>query len=326
MTEKSSKLLINENPLMVLPELAKLIGFNEAIVLQQVHYWIKHFEIGIAKGLYRDHVHDEKIWVYNTHEEWRENFPFWSVSTIRRAITNLEGKAKDISEKKYKTKSRQIKNPILLAGNFNKFRPDNTKWYTIDYDELNRLIAENEATCSKLTGVLFKIDRPIPETIQQRLSKNNNGVIALSADKDNPSLRVDSLLGKDRAGDGVDVEMVDNPIDDLSLQGNDPSTIARLESRRDVEGALEFYFQMYPQKMGEDHPHLVEDQLLEVIKKLISEGLSLDEWKKVITHWFNCVNIETDYNINHFVSGQIIQNRMFELEKCGKCQSSKWNN
>jgi len=37
----SSSLLINESPLQVLPSLAVLVGLNEAIVLQQTHYWIK---------------------------------------------------------------------------------------------------------------------------------------------------------------------------------------------------------------------------------------------------------------------------------------------
>ena len=36
----SSKLLIDEPPLQVLPSLALKIGLNEAIILQQVHYWL----------------------------------------------------------------------------------------------------------------------------------------------------------------------------------------------------------------------------------------------------------------------------------------------
>ena len=36
----TSPLLINEHPLMVLPSLATAVGLNQAIVLQQVHYWL----------------------------------------------------------------------------------------------------------------------------------------------------------------------------------------------------------------------------------------------------------------------------------------------
>ncbi len=35
-----NNLLLDEHPLLVMPKLATLIGLNEAIVLQQVHYWL----------------------------------------------------------------------------------------------------------------------------------------------------------------------------------------------------------------------------------------------------------------------------------------------
>ncbi|MDQ1000403.1 hypothetical protein QFZ28_000803 [Neobacillus niacini] len=35
-----STLLINEAPLMIVPSLAVKIGMNEAVVLQQIHYWL----------------------------------------------------------------------------------------------------------------------------------------------------------------------------------------------------------------------------------------------------------------------------------------------
>ena len=34
-----SKLLLNEQPLLIMPTLASKIGLNESIVLQQIHYW-----------------------------------------------------------------------------------------------------------------------------------------------------------------------------------------------------------------------------------------------------------------------------------------------
>ena len=76
-------LLIDEYPLLVLPSLAKLIGLNEAIALQQVHYWL-----GNPKGSVEI---DGVRWVYNTYEQWQEdNFPFWSVRTVQRTFINLE--------------------------------------------------------------------------------------------------------------------------------------------------------------------------------------------------------------------------------------------
>ena len=75
-----SKLLINEPPLQVLPSLARAIGLNEAIVLQQLHYWMAH-----AKT-----KHEGRQWVYKTYEEWQTCFPFWSIRTIKSVFAGLK--------------------------------------------------------------------------------------------------------------------------------------------------------------------------------------------------------------------------------------------
>ncbi|QLB20094.1 hypothetical protein A6B43_00335 [Vespertiliibacter pulmonis] len=108
-----SKLLIDDQPLQVLPALAEAIGLNEALVLQQIH-WLLERSRNQAEG---------KSWVYNTYEQWRENhFRFFSLSTVRRTIDNLEKLGLLISTTK-----------------FNKMKVDKTKWYSIDYQALNAL-------------------------------------------------------------------------------------------------------------------------------------------------------------------------------------------
>jgi len=108
-----SRLLFNSRPLVIDPTLAKLIGLNEAIIIQQIHYWLENKrEAGKEKkvnGFY---------WVYNTFEEWHEQFPFWSEKTIKRTISKLEN------------------NELLVTGCFNKIPTDRTKWYRINYQTL----------------------------------------------------------------------------------------------------------------------------------------------------------------------------------------------
>lgn len=112
MEEKGmSILLIQDRPLMVLPKLAIKIGMNESIVLQQVHYWLSS-----SKDQY-----EGRMWVFNTYEEWLSQFPFWSLSTLRRTMISLE------------------KQGLLLSANWNKLKMDQTKWYTIDYERLQEL-------------------------------------------------------------------------------------------------------------------------------------------------------------------------------------------
>ena len=138
-----SQLLIHEHPLMVLPNLATAIGLNEAIILQQVHYWL-------VKSA---HIRDGQTWIYNSYPEWQAQFPFWGLNTIKRAIYKLEEKG------------------LLVTGNYNTLKIDRTKWYRIDYDKLAEI--EDALTPStqddtpidpKWVDQNINMGRPIPET------------------------------------------------------------------------------------------------------------------------------------------------------------------
>ena len=113
-----SKLLINEVPLMCLPSLAVKIGLNEALFIQQLHYWVDRSK----------NIIDGRQWVYNTMADWSKQFPFWSQKTLSRTISNLE------------------KQKLVISGNYNQKGYDRTKWYTIDYLALERLEKEETET------------------------------------------------------------------------------------------------------------------------------------------------------------------------------------
>ena len=127
-----SSLLIDDYPILVLPKLATEIGLNEAIILQQMHYWINK----------SNHIHDNKRWIYNSYKEWEQHFPFWSNATIRRTISSLE------------------KQELVLVGNYNKAGFDKTKWYSINYSKLegvSKRVAQNEQTsCSKRANAVVQ--------------------------------------------------------------------------------------------------------------------------------------------------------------------------
>ncbi len=109
----SDKLLIPDHPLQVLPRLAVKIGLNEALILQQVHYWINN--------PLNQNVKDGRVWVYNTYDQWKEQFPFWCKNTIISTIYSLENQK------------------LLISREFNKLKRNRTKWYTIDYEVINNL-------------------------------------------------------------------------------------------------------------------------------------------------------------------------------------------
>lgn len=142
-----SRLLINEPPLQVLPSLAKEIGLNEAIMLQQMHYWL----------LKSANEFTGVKWFYKTLEEWQTEFPFWSAMTIRRTLGSLE------------------KQKIIKIGNFNKKKFDKTKWYTIDYQRVNRRCVQNEQTmCSDRTDGCVQNEQTYTRDYQESTTENNN--------------------------------------------------------------------------------------------------------------------------------------------------------
>jgi len=130
---QSSSLLINEDPLQVLPTLAEKVGLNEAIVLQQVHYWLRK-EKNIIEG---------RKWTYDTYEKWQQkNFKFWSVKTVQRVFLSLEEQKLLISMQPEKR--------------------DRRKWYTIDYDRLEKLASDSHT--HDLSAESFQPDPPDPPT------------------------------------------------------------------------------------------------------------------------------------------------------------------
>lgn len=143
-----NKLLIDDYPIQVLPKLAVEIGLNEAIILQQMHYWLNT----------SNHKYDGKKWIYNSYPEWQKQFPFWSLITIKRAIYSLE------------------KQNLLHIGNYNKAKFDKTKWYSINYQTIEGMIRpsyQNDTTSvSKRDDGVYQNDttntRDYTETTTER--------------------------------------------------------------------------------------------------------------------------------------------------------------
>jgi len=107
--------LFDNHPIVLDRCLATILGLNEAIILQQVHYWLE-----INKKNKRN-FHEGRYWTYNTIKKWQEEFPFWSLETVKRTFKKL----------------REAN--LIITGNFNVYKMDRTLWYTINYEELEKL-------------------------------------------------------------------------------------------------------------------------------------------------------------------------------------------
>lgn len=110
----TSRLLIDEQPIVLPPTLIKILGFEKATVLQQIHWMLQLPNSGVE--------HEGYHWVWGTYDEWCEQrFVFWESRTLRKWISRLEDMG------------------LLISERIRASQHDQTKYYRIDYDALNEL-------------------------------------------------------------------------------------------------------------------------------------------------------------------------------------------
>ena len=160
-------MLINvflDDTLVVSKRLAAKVGLNEALFLQQIHYWLER----------STKVIDGRKWVYNSSSQWAEQLPFFSSRTIERIIKSLKEKG------------------LIIVSSHNKKSFDRTNWYSIDYDALNRvlneIIEDENKKCEIETDKMAvsetdKLSGPIPENTTENTTENNSRIIAQTSQK-----------------------------------------------------------------------------------------------------------------------------------------------
>jgi hypothetical protein len=94
-------------------KVTSLLTLNESILLNQVLYWASKCGREIA-GL-------EGTWIYNSLKDWHKQFPYWSLSTLRRTIKSLEDSG------------------ILISKKITAHKWNHTKWYSVNFNKLKKL-------------------------------------------------------------------------------------------------------------------------------------------------------------------------------------------
>ena len=152
-----NSLLTNESPMQLLPSLAGLMGADCALFTQQLHYLLSHS---------KNHK-EGRYWVYNTLDEWNAHFFWWSKATLRRIISRL--KALEIDGEIYH---------VIISKNLNDCKLVKRLWYTIDYDELERLIPLATAKKQLLQEKILKSSMTVADNNNEKTSKQNSKNIA----------------------------------------------------------------------------------------------------------------------------------------------------
>ena len=104
------------------PQIASLIGESESILLNQLEYWIS--KCG------RDIDNLDGKWIYNSYKKWSEQFTYWSSSKLRRTIRSLENLG------------------LIKSAKVNSKKWNQTKWYSINYNEYDKLLGITNSTSS----------------------------------------------------------------------------------------------------------------------------------------------------------------------------------
>lgn len=297
----SNKLLYDEAPLCVSPTLATIFGLNESIVIQQIHYFL---EINRKSG--HNYV-DGRYWTYNSYADWkRECFPFWSDSTIKRTFKSLEN------------------NGLLITGHYSHNPRDQRKWYTVDYERYEQKIAEyqkqqaeslleeavDESAMVKMTtpygqnDPMYNIYNIYNGFTETSTKDSLNGLNGTSCDKHK------NVRGGEKPLDrSILTRQVVGCCHNVGITERN-----EIKVLRDV---ILYYYATYMDTFGEDHP-FINNRVMESVINALQDKLTTyepDELCMLIDQHFNTVygGMGTDYNIAHFVSDEIIQNRSYEV-------------
>lgn len=298
--DKSKTLIVNTDLALVLGDL------NEAIVLNQLNYWIE-----INKKAEKNLI-DGKYWVYNSYSDWRiNNFPYWSEKTIQRAFTRLENKG------------------VVISANYNKLAIDKTKWYTIDTDKLQELVDKFECDKDNMTNRHDKMtdredkmtcregqnDRPLPEITTENINRDyiTENKYALSESKD--SSRGDIYAFSAEKGESKSDVIKNIAVEFADCEPSD----WRIEELKHI---IDYFLEQHNKTQNMSHIRITEQALTKIVINYfepVGDYMSdnsvygFDNYYKELIDYY----LQTKYKISdkqvtkslqHFMSGMIREN------------------
>lgn len=88
-------------------EVAKEIGLNGAIILENIAYWVKKNEANEAN------FYDGHYWTYNSLKAFRNLYPFWTEKVIKYTLAKLK------------------QDGYIMVGQYSNDKMNHTNWYTL---------------------------------------------------------------------------------------------------------------------------------------------------------------------------------------------------
>ena len=297
-------MFFDEHPMIIDRKLAAVFGLTETIILQEIHYWIQKNE---KEGR---NYHDGYFWTYNSYAKWqRDFFPFWSESTIKRTVRDLE------------------KQGLLVSGSYDHNPYNHQKSYRIDYDVFNEKIREYcEEHGIELTMITNSQKNKQDEPIERVKITQSEGArrTNLTYNTYNITNQLKELHGfssqKNRDFcDDFDQKILDRSIDKACRENR----VEDVKERESIREIIYFFYREYFYSTGREHPRLNQEVMNKCVRKLIDgtdiicDGIDMDGdgvefYKAMIEKYFNTRFKNCNYALPHFMSDEIRNNRYYE--------------
>lgn len=319
---------------------SKQCGLNAAIVVNQINYWNELNE----KLKSKKHFKDGYYWTYHAYDKWaKEDFPFWSGDTVRRAVKFLE----DIGL-------------VISTNEYNSWAADNTKWYRIDFEKLQEIIniveklrkeiQENEiekqvadavnADCgcvlASCTDGLGSVSKAIPEITPENTNRDYSSEItpnSFSNEKENSqetwelhnshfpeeqknescismSLGVKQKQSKEKPLRDMPTrakEIADNLVDDIELSDG-------------VQECISYFLEKYKQKNRKEHLPLRNETLQSVVEVMLS-SLTVPH-DEDLENRYQCVFYPLVSEASEWEDGKEVIDKYFDTDFREKCDYS----
>lgn len=309
-------LLYDKKPLVISPKLARRIGLNEAIIVQQIHYWLE------TNRETNTNYYDGRYWVYNTYKQWQEQFSFWSLDTIKRTIRKME------------------KSGLLITGNYNKMSLDKTKWYTINYEMLEELPDDSSKETNKdsvnsrrgqnapivRASCTHPIGQVAPSNTREYTENNTENTYNVNGAKLQSNVMHDSERCATPLKNSRETKEVSQNRNNLNYGIIRKEIIAACKNcgvtdEQMIEDALcvaEYYLKSFRIVFRENHPFITQNAMNGVIERFFAGTDIIDNcepefYYDLIDKHFDTVYSDCDYNICHFMTDGIRNNRAYEL-------------
>jgi len=224
----------------------------------------------------------------------------------------------------------------------NSWVNDNNEIYLI----FARTTAQNLLNISKPTAAkVFKELKEKELIFEERQGLNKPNIIYIgkinykkSAEKPESNRRLKNLTSRSKENELQEVKNInpnDTELNDTELSdterekgfGQNPNDFetpiifefATEYAHNDYEiDNVIYYFRKYKEVMKKEHEPLKPSQWEEVFNEITSAGdneVLGKQFKRIVDQHFKTEYKNCDYNINHFVSGKIMLNRYYEIER-----------